>query len=102
MPAKAESTQAWELGFKSLLLDDSLSLAGRVLLQDIDDYIQNTFVYDEVQAALNNDGKPVYVAAHFIRRLCRRPVASKVCQLERIRPSNVMQCPVIKAGLESC
>lgn len=63
LPARAESTQAWELGFKSLLLGDTLSLAGTVFLQDIDDYIQNTFVYDEVQTALNNDGKPAYVAA---------------------------------------
>lgn len=63
VPAKAESTQTWELGFKSLLLDDKLSLAGTVFLQDINDYIQNTFVYDEVQTALNNDGKPAYVAA---------------------------------------
>ncbi|MCL7715845.1 TonB-dependent receptor [Stenotrophomonas mori] len=63
LPASAESTRAWELGVKSLLLDGTLSLAGTVFLQDIDDYLQNTFVHDELQTALNNDGKPAYVAA---------------------------------------
>ncbi|MNU76469.1 Pesticin receptor precursor [compost metagenome] len=63
LAAKAESTQAWELGFKSLLFNNTLSLAGTLFLQNIDDYIQNTFVYDEVQTALNNDGKPAYSAA---------------------------------------
>lgn len=63
LPAKAESTQAWELGFKSLLLDNTLSIAGTLFLQNIDDYIQNTYVYDEAVTALNNDGKRYYAAA---------------------------------------
>ena len=63
LAADTETTNAYELGFKSLLLDDTLSLAGSLFLQDIDDYIQNTFVYDEVQTQLNNNGQPAYIAA---------------------------------------
>jgi len=63
VPAGTETTHAYELGFKSLLLDDTLSVAGTLFLQDIDDYIQNTFVYDEVQTQLNNNGQPAYLAA---------------------------------------
>lgn len=63
VPAGTETTRAYEFGFKSLLLDNTLSLAGTVFLQDLDNYIQNTFVYDEVQTELNNDGNPAYLAA---------------------------------------
>ncbi len=63
LPAKKESTRAIELGAKSLLLDNTLSLTATLFRQDIDDYLQNTFVYDEVQTQLNNNGLPAYVAA---------------------------------------
>jgi len=63
VPAGTESTRAFELGFKSLLLDNTLSVAGTLFRQDIDDYLQNTFVYDEVQTQLNNNGQPAYLAA---------------------------------------
>ena len=63
LPAEAESTLAYELGFKTFLLDNALSIAGALFHQDIDDYIQSTFVYDALQTELNNDGKPAYLAA---------------------------------------
>ena len=63
LPAGAETTLAYELGFKTFLLDNTLSIAGALFHQDIDDYIQNTFVYDALQTELNNDGKPAYLAA---------------------------------------
>jgi len=63
VPAEPETTHAWELGFKSLLADNTLSLTGAVFLQEIEDYIQGSFVYDEVQTRLNNDGQPAYLSA---------------------------------------
>ena len=63
VPADAETTQAFELGFKTLLLDNTLSIASTLFRQDIKDYLQNTFVYDEVQTQLNNNGQPAYLAA---------------------------------------
>lgn len=63
VPAKTEKTDAYELGLKSLVLDKTLSLSATAFLQDIDDYIQPSFVYDEVQTRLNNNGLPAYLSA---------------------------------------
>lgn len=63
VPADTETTNAYELGFKSLSLGNTLSVAGTLFLQDIKDYIQPTFVYDDVQTKLNNNGLPAYLSA---------------------------------------
>lgn len=62
-PAKSETTQSFELGFKASLLEDSLSLSSTLFQQDIRDYIQSTYVYDEYQTALNNNGLLAYTSA---------------------------------------
>lgn len=63
VPADSETTNAYELGFKALTLDNSLSVAGTFFLQNIKDYIQPTFVFDEAQTQLNNNGQPAYLSA---------------------------------------
>lgn len=63
VPADSESTNAYELGFKSLTLDNTLSVAGTLYLQNIKDYIQPTFVYDEVQTQLNGNSSLAYLSA---------------------------------------
>lgn len=63
VPAKKETTDAYEIGLKSFVLDRDLSVSATAFLQDIEDYIQPGFVYDEVQTQLNNDGKPAYLSA---------------------------------------
>ncbi|NIJ38505.1 hypothetical protein FHR22_003216 [Sphingopyxis panaciterrae] len=61
--AETEKTDAYELGFRSLLFDNTLSLSATGFWQDIENYIQPSFVFDEVQTALNNNGLPVYLSA---------------------------------------
>ncbi len=63
VPADTEKTNAYELGFRSLLFDRALSISATAFLQDINNYIQPTFVYDEVQTQLNNNGQPAYLSA---------------------------------------
>lgn len=63
VPADTEKTDAYELGFRSLLFDSTLSLSATGFWQDIDNYIQPSFVYDEIQTALNNNGLPAYLSA---------------------------------------
>lgn len=63
VPAETEKTDAFELGIRSLLFDNKLSIGATAFLQDIDNYIQPAFVYDEVQTQLNNNGLPAYLSA---------------------------------------
>lgn len=61
--ADTEKTDAYELGIRSLLFDRTLSISATAFLQDIKNYIQPTFVYDEVQTQLNNNGQLAYLSA---------------------------------------
>lgn len=63
VPADAEKTTAFELGLKSNVLDNTLSFSAVVFLQNIKDYIQPGFVFDEAQTALQNDGLNYYLSA---------------------------------------
>lgn len=62
-PAKAEKNETFELGLKSVFLDQTLVVNTTVFYQEITDYIANRFVFDEVQTRVNNDGNNVYITA---------------------------------------
>jgi len=57
---KAEKTNAYELGLKSAFFDQALVLNSSVFMQKIRNYIQSLYYLDEVQTAINNDGKNAY------------------------------------------
>lgn len=61
VPTKAEKTDAFELGLKSVLLDKALVLNTSLFYQRIRNYIQSMSYLDEVQTALNADGKQSYI-----------------------------------------
>jgi outer membrane receptor protein involved in Fe transport len=60
---KPEKTDAYELGFKSALLNKTLILNADVFLMNIKDYQQSVRVVDEYLTALNNDGTTYYTSA---------------------------------------
>lgn len=62
-PADTEKSDSYEIGSKSLFLDRDLSLNATLYLQNIKNYLQPIFVYDEVQTELNNNGINVYTSA---------------------------------------
>jgi len=62
-PAGTEKSDSYEIGSKSLFLDRDLSLNATLYLQNIKDYLQPIFVYDEVQTEINNNGNNVYISA---------------------------------------
>lgn len=61
-PVKAEKSNAYELGLKSSLPQQDLVVGAALFLQDIKNYIQPMYFYDEVQTVLNNDGNLAYTA----------------------------------------
>ncbi|MCE7797228.1 TonB-dependent receptor [Sphingobium sufflavum] len=67
VPADTEKTDAYEVGIRSLLFDRALSIGATAFLQDITNYIQPAFVYDEAQTALARATDPnataVYLSA---------------------------------------
>jgi iron complex outermembrane recepter protein len=62
-PVKAEKTNAFELGFKSALLDKTLILNADLFLMNITNYQQAVRVLDAYTTALNNDGSSYYTTA---------------------------------------
>lgn len=65
-PVSAEQNETFELGLKSVFLDQTLVLNTTLFYQDISDYIANRFVFDEVQTAINRengDKNNVYITA---------------------------------------
>lgn len=62
VPNKAETSNAYEVGLKSVLLDKDLVINADLFLNDITDYIQPMLFEDTVQTALNNDGKIAYTS----------------------------------------
>ncbi|WP_085317180.1 TonB-dependent receptor [Derxia lacustris] len=62
-PVKAEKTDSYELGLKSVLLDRTLVLNADVFLSNIKDYQQSVRVVDQYTTALNNDGTFYYTSA---------------------------------------
>ncbi|QSA97384.1 TonB-dependent receptor [Methylococcus sp. EFPC2] len=62
VPNKAETSDAYELGLKSVLLDRTLVVNADIYLNDITDYIQPMLFEDKVQTAINNDGKTAYTS----------------------------------------
>jgi outer membrane receptor protein involved in Fe transport len=62
-PVKEEKTTAYEIGFKSALLDKTLIFNADVYLMNVKDYQQTTQVFDEYTTTLNNDGKLYYANA---------------------------------------
>lgn len=62
-PVKGEKTTAWELGFKSALLDKTLIFNADVYLMDVKDYQQTTQVKDDYSTAIKNDGTISYTNA---------------------------------------
>lgn len=63
VPARAEKTDAFEIGARSFLFDRALQITATAFLQNIYDYIQPGFVYDAVQTELNNNGQLAYLSA---------------------------------------
>lgn len=62
-PADTEKSDSFEIGSKAILLNQDLSLNTTFFVQDIDNYLQPIFVFDEVQTQLNNNGINVYTSA---------------------------------------
>ncbi len=62
-PADTEKSDSFEIGSKAILLNQNLSLNTTLFLQNIDNYLQPIFVFDEVQTAQNNNGINVYTSA---------------------------------------
>ncbi|WP_374479369.1 TonB-dependent receptor [Zoogloea sp.] len=63
VPADTEKTDAYEVGLKSFFLNKTLSVTSALFLQNIRNYIQPVYVFDEVQTRLNNNGLPAYLSA---------------------------------------
>lgn len=63
LPVDTEKSDSFEIGSKSQLLDRDLDLNVTAYLQNIKDYIQPLYVYDEVQTQLNANNIPVYTSA---------------------------------------
>lgn len=63
VPTQSEKTDAFELGLKSAALNQTLAYGATLFLQNIKNYIQPQFVYDEVQTQLNNNGNAAYLSA---------------------------------------
>lgn len=62
-PTETEKSNSFEIGTKSLFFGNDLSLNATLYLQNIKNYIQPVFVYDEIQTKLNNNGNPAYISA---------------------------------------
>jgi len=62
-PVKAEKTNAYEIGFKSALLDKTLLLNADLFLMDITNYQQAVSVLDVYTTNLNNNGVNYYTTA---------------------------------------
>ncbi|WP_051378641.1 TonB-dependent receptor [Derxia gummosa] len=62
-PVKAEKTDSYELGLKSVLLDRTLVLNADVFLMNIKDYQQAVRVLDAYTTTLNNDGTNYWTSA---------------------------------------
>jgi len=62
-PAKAEKSTAYELGFKSVLLNKTLLFNADIFLMNIRDYQQAIQVFDPYTTQLKNDSKLYYVAS---------------------------------------
>lgn len=60
LPAKKERTVSFELGLRSNWLDGDLLLNANVFRQDIKDFQQTLYIYDELLTNLNNDGTLYY------------------------------------------
>jgi outer membrane receptor protein involved in Fe transport len=63
VPVGTETSDSFDLGLKSLFLEDTLIVDGTLFLQNIRNYIQNGVAYDPVQTALNNNGTIAYLTA---------------------------------------
>lgn len=63
VPVGTETSDSFDLGFKSLFLNNTLIVDGTLYLQNIRNYIQNGVVYDPVQTQLNNNGTISYLSA---------------------------------------
>ncbi len=61
-PAESEKTNTYELGLKSVLLDRSLVINADIYVQNVRNYIQPLYYYDEAQTLANNDGKLAYTS----------------------------------------
>ncbi len=63
VPVGTETSDAYNLGFKSLAFDNQLIVDVTLYLQNIRNYIQNGVIYDPVQTQLNNNGTISYLTA---------------------------------------
>ncbi|WP_176256841.1 TonB-dependent receptor [Derxia lacustris] len=54
VPVRPEKNDSFELGWRSQLLDNALSVNGTVFFQTIHDYISNLYFYDEARTRANN------------------------------------------------
>jgi iron complex outermembrane recepter protein len=63
VPVGSETSDSFDLGLKSLFLDETLVVDGTLFLQNIRNYIQNGVRYDPVQTALNSNGTIAYLTA---------------------------------------
>lgn len=62
-PTETEKSDSFELGTKSVYLNNDLTLNATLYLQNIKNYIQQIYVYDAVQVENNGNKLPVYIAA---------------------------------------
>ncbi|QSA97382.1 TonB-dependent receptor plug domain-containing protein [Methylococcus sp. EFPC2] len=59
---KEEKTDSYEIGLKSTFFDKTLAINTTAFLQDVSDYIQPMYFYDEAQTIVNNNGLLAYTA----------------------------------------
>lgn len=62
-PTETEKSDSFELGTKSIFFGNDLTLNATAYLQNIKNYIQQVYVYDDIQTKLNNNGNAAYIAA---------------------------------------
>lgn len=60
IPVDTEKTDAFELGLKSRFFNDAVNSHLTFFIQDIHDYIQPLYFYDEAQTIANNNGLLAY------------------------------------------
>lgn len=62
-PTDTEKSNSFEIGTKSLFFNSDLSLNATAYLQNIKNYIQPIYVYDDIQTKLNNNSNLAYISA---------------------------------------
>ncbi|RYY01941.1 MAG: hypothetical protein EOO53_15855 [Gammaproteobacteria bacterium] len=62
-PADTEKSDSFELGTKAIFLNKDFSVNATLYVQNIKNYLQPIYVFDEVQTQINNNGINAYISA---------------------------------------